>query len=173
MRMGTVRQWRNHCRFSGENAHPADWHRERFLFRGRAHRYRPVRRAVPGARVLRRVHHSHGAVRVRVRVRHAVHQGNQTGARAGQQGAAAAAAVTGSLVVVAVDVVVSGVRPGLFQPFAHQRGGPGDVQRGPAQQAVAHHLANGRRHRGHGALARYVNVQDVLFYTGARGTKTG
>lgn len=161
VRTGIVRQWRNHSRFSGENAHPADRHRERFLFRGRANRYRPVRRAVPGARVLRRVHHSHGAVRVRVRVRHAVHQGNQTGARAGQQGAAAAAAFAGSI-VVAVDVVVSGVRTGLFQPLAHQRGGPGDVQRGSAQQAVAHHLANGRRHRGHGALARYVNVQDAL-----------
>lgn len=131
--------------FSGENAHPTNRHRERFLFRGRAHRYRALGHTVPRTRVLRRVHHSHGVIRIRVRVRDGIHQREQTGGERREQKGAAE------------GHVLCGFPQGLFQPQPHQRGRPGDFQGRTAQPKTKNHFLDGRCHRRNGSFTRLVN----------------
>lgn len=131
--------------FPGENAHSSDRHRERFLFSGRPDRYRVVRRAVPRTRLLRRVHHSHGAVHIRLRVRHGVHQRDQTGSEHREQRAAAE------------EHVLRGFHPRLFQPEPHQGSRPRHVQRRTAQQKAEDYFFDGGRHRRDGSYARFVS----------------
>jgi len=99
----------------GENAHATNRYSERFLFCRCAHRNRVVRCIVSGTRILWRVHHSHGIIHIRVRVRHGVHQGGQAGDERRDQGTAEE------------QRILRGLRQGLLQPESHQGSGPGDV----------------------------------------------
>lgn len=136
-------------KFPGENAHVTDRYSERFLFRRCAHRNRVVRRTVSRARLLRRVHHRHDTVRIRIRLRYGVHQGDQTADKHREQR-------------TAEGHVLRGLHQGFLQPEPHQGGRTGDVQRRRAQPETEDYFADGRRHRRDGSFARFVQIQREL-----------
>lgn len=104
---------------AGEIPYAPDWHGERFLLRGRAHRHCSVWHIVQENRILRRVRHRHYHVHVDYRVRRDLHQRHRTGTDDGLQRTVVAAGLQASR---------GESHQGFLQAQLRQGGHRGDIQ---------------------------------------------